>query len=175
MPEVLRERRQNPQGQPIIFKRAFGEDQTAFSYLGSNPSSLADFNNLMAGQRYGRKDWFDFFPVQEKLLDGFTGGPLLVDVGGSEGYELQCFKETFPSAKGDLVLQDLPVVIDRIQNLDSDIIRMEHDFFTPQPVKGMILTPSTSPSNIRQALAHTISGRSFTTGTTRSVAKSCRI
>ena len=175
MPEVLRDCRRNPRGKPIIFKRAFGEDQTAFSYLGSNPSSLADFNNLMAGQRYGRKDWFDFFPVQEKLLHDFRGGPLLVDVGGSEGYELQCFKETFPSAKGDLFLQDLPVVIDRIQNLDSDIIRMKHDFFTPQPVKGMNLTPSTSPSNVEQALVHIISDRSFTTGTTRSVAQFCRI
>lgn len=136
MPEVLSETRQNPEGDPVVFQRAFGKDQTAFSFLGSHPAILGDFNNLMAGQRYGRKEWFEFFAVEERLLNVSVDGALLVDVGGAEGYELQSFKKAFPQAKGDLVLQDLPPVIDRIQTLDESIVRMKHDFFTPQQVIG---------------------------------------
>jgi hypothetical protein len=35
------------------------------------------------------------------------------------------------------VLQDLPEVIDTIQELNPKIERMHHDFHTEQPVKGM--------------------------------------
>jgi hypothetical protein len=125
----------NPSNDPITFKAAFGAKHNAFTWLGSHPDTLADFNEMMKAQRSSRKEWYDFFPVQANLLDGFEGGPLLVDIGGAQGYELQCFKDKFHE-KGDLVLQDLPHVIDSIQTLDPEIKRMKHDFFTEQPIKG---------------------------------------
>ncbi len=137
MPETLSKTEwKNPSGQPAIFKQAFGQASHPFSYLGTHPSTLTDFNNLMAGQRYNRLNWFDFFPIKERLLDAFEGGPLLVDVGGAQGFELESFKSRFPHVKGDLVLQDLPETIDSITNLESSISRMKHDFLTPQPVQG---------------------------------------
>jgi hypothetical protein len=33
-------------------------------------------------------------------------------------------------------VQDLPLVIDGIKQLDSSIERMKHDFHTEQPLKG---------------------------------------
>lgn len=41
-----------------------------------------------------------------------------------------------PNAPGRLVLQDLPSVIDRIDQLDVSIERMKHDFYAEQPLKG---------------------------------------
>jgi len=138
MPEALADFKwKSPTGDPTIFQKAFGPGTTVFSHLGSHSSSLVDFNNLMAGQRFNRLNWFDFFPVQDNLLKGAeeSGSPLLVDIGGAQGFELQQFKNRFPSAQGQLILQDLPFVIDSITDLDEAIVRMKHDFFTPQPVK----------------------------------------
>jgi hypothetical protein len=45
-------------------------------------------------------------------------------------------RRKYPNAPGRLVLQDLPVVINAIQQLDPKIERMTHDFYTEQPVKG---------------------------------------
>jgi hypothetical protein len=126
----------NPTGAPTVFKEAFGQDSHPFPYLGAHPSSLADFNNLMAGQRFNRVNWFDFFPVEEQLLKGMGPDVLLVDIGGAQGFELQSFQSRFPHAQGELVLQDLPDTIDSITDLDSSIRREKHNFFTPQPVKG---------------------------------------
>jgi hypothetical protein len=93
----------------------------------------------MEGSRDEIPHWADWFPVQEQLLDGaLDNHPLLVDVGGNRGHELVGFKEKFPLGPGKLVLEDLPSVIEDIQNLDSDIQRVKHDFFNPQPVKGLL-------------------------------------
>lgn len=81
----------------------------------------------------------DFFPVQEKLLNGFDqseDATLLVDIGGSFGHDIGEFRRKFPDAPGRLVLQDLPVVIDQITKLDEKIERTKYDFFTEQPIKG---------------------------------------
>lgn len=129
----------NPSTDPVTFKTAFGADQDFFRWLGTHPKTLGDFNEMMKAQRASRQEWYNFFPVQASLLNGFEGGPLLVDVGGAQGYELQCFRERYPQAKGHLILQDLPHVIDSIQDLSPEIRRMKHDFFTEQPVKGMDL------------------------------------
>ena len=139
LPEALKDLGwKNPSGEPAIFQKAFGPEMNAFKFLGSHPSSLTDFNNLMAGQRFNRRDWFELFPVKERLLNikGDDSAPLLVDVGGAQGFELQQFRKRFPEAKGQLVLQDLPATIESITELDKSIVEMKHDFFTPQPVKG---------------------------------------
>lgn len=91
----------------------------------------------MEGSQANTAHWADWFPVQERLLDGVVAeSPLLVDVGGGRGHELVGFKERFPSATGQLVLEDLPSVLDGIRSLDGDIQKVNHDFFKPQPIKG---------------------------------------
>lgn len=95
----------------------------------------------MGGYRQGRPSWMDagFFPVQEKLIDNLEQSKdavLLVDIGGSFGHDIGEFHRKFPDAPGQLILQDLPVVIDQVTTLDSKIQRMKYDFFTEQPIKG---------------------------------------
>ncbi|KIX07836.1 uncharacterized protein Z518_02490 [Rhinocladiella mackenziei CBS 650.93] len=104
----------------------------------------------MAGQRFNRIDWFDFFPVKDRLLQGLDGANvLLVDVGGGRGHRLQRFRSRFPddTRTTTLVLQDLPDVIDAADDLDEGIVKMAHDFFTLQPIKG-------EPSSLSSSIAH---------------------
>ncbi|GAB1217109.1 hypothetical protein ATERTT37_006332 [Aspergillus terreus] len=71
----------------------------------------------------------------ERLLEGLEDGPFLVDVGGGHGHELLGFRQRFPDVPGQLVLEDLPEVIDGLESLDPEIKRVKHDFFQPQPVR----------------------------------------
>ena len=77
--------------------------------------------------------------MEERLLKDAKADDnavLMVDIAGGRGHYLAAFKERFPHAKGRMVLQEVPNVIDDAQNLDSSIERMEHDMFEPQPIKG---------------------------------------
>ncbi|KAL2017577.1 hypothetical protein VTK56DRAFT_1950 [Thermocarpiscus australiensis] len=101
-----------------------------------------EFNNHMGGYSHGRPKWTDpgFYPVQERLIDGFgasaADAALLVDIGGNLGHDLEGFLRRFPTAPGRLVLQGLGHVIGAIQSLDERIERVVYDFHTPQPVRG---------------------------------------
>ena len=106
-----------------------------------HPKQMANFNECMAGQRLNRSDWFNFPVVEDILLKGYKGGdaPLLVDIGGNRGFDLEGLKKRYPRIheNGKLILQDLPQVLADISKLDEEITRMPYDFYTPQPVKGM--------------------------------------
>lgn len=81
------------------------------------------------------------YPVKDRLIERMNVGgssSALVDVGGGMGQTLEDFRVHVPEYTGELVLQDLPEVIEvaRRQGLDARISLQAHDFFTPQPVKG---------------------------------------
>ncbi|KAJ2902791.1 hypothetical protein MKZ38_000072 [Zalerion maritima] len=102
-----------------------------------------DFGLHMGGYRQGRPSWMDpgFFPVQERLVEGFDSSSssdpvMLVDIGGSHGHDVDEFRRKWPEVPGRLIVQDLPPVIGAIDELDAKIERMEYDFHTEQPVKG---------------------------------------
>ena len=89
--------------------------------------------------RLGRGDeWFEFYPVEEKLRNDRTrqADALLVDIGGGLSHDLMAFKARYPDLQGRLILQDLPAAIDDIKDLAPGIEAMKYDFFTPQPVEG---------------------------------------
>lgn len=92
----------------------------------------------MEGYHVEFAHWTDWFPVEERLLEGaLADQPLLVDVGGGRGHDLVVFKERFPVVPQQLVLEDLPSVIKDTEYLDDGIRRVGHDFFKPQPIEGL--------------------------------------
>lgn len=101
---------------------------------------MSNFNDCMAAQYLTRAGWFNLCSVQKVLMNEYKGGnePLIVDIGGNRGHDLQRLRDLFPETrgKGRLILQDQPHVLADIHDLDEDIVRMEYDFFTPQPIKG---------------------------------------
>jgi hypothetical protein len=91
----------------------------------------------------------DFFPVQERLIKDAKSeedAVFVVDVGGSIGHDLAEFAKKHSNAPGRLVLQDLPAVLGQIDSLDERIERMAYDFYTEQPLKGMV-----PPAVVRQS------------------------
>ncbi|EPE28805.1 S-adenosyl-L-methionine-dependent methyltransferase [Glarea lozoyensis ATCC 20868] len=126
----------SPQG---VFEHTFSTPLPMFPWLQAHPNHMKDFGDLMMGQQMGRVPWFDVADVDQVLFESKGGEKkdevLLVDVGGGRGYDLQAFKTRFPDGDGKLVLQDLPMVVEDIQDLDEAVVRQVHDFFTPQPVR----------------------------------------
>lgn len=152
MPEFLAKTSfKNPEGPMGNFQSAFNTELQMFPWLMEHPQQMSNFNDLMMGQRMNRIEWFNFADVDSILLNGFgettENATLLVDVGGGRGHDLEAFRNRFPDAKGSLILQDLPPVIDDIKELHVDIMRTKHDFFTPQSVEGLSFSNSTFPAS----------------------------
>ncbi|KAJ5716130.1 hypothetical protein N7493_008041 [Penicillium malachiteum] len=125
-------------GAITLFKYAHGTD-LIFGLLEKNAEQKQAFDDYMAARRVSdMPQWFEIFPIAEYLgfLREDPSAALMVDVGGGPGQELARFKERYPEIPGRFVLQDLPVTLNRIDNLPDGIEAMEYDFFTPQPVKG---------------------------------------
>lgn len=55
---------------------------------------------------------------------------------GGRGYDFEKFRATFGDVAKRLIVQDLPKVIENVQNLDACIERMANDFTAAQPVHG---------------------------------------
>jgi hypothetical protein len=115
-----------------------------FDYIQKNPPYDDYFNKHMGGYHQGRPSWMDdgFYPVQQRLVDGFDtsdiNAVLLVDIGGNVGHDIDEFRRKHPDAPGRLVLQDLPIVIDQIKDLEAMVEPMAYDFLNEQPIKGEI-------------------------------------
>lgn len=118
-----------------IFQDAKGFKGTLFDYYDSHPVQSASFNHIMGGVMAHQAGMLDIYPP-ERLLEGASAeGPLLVDVGGNVGHDIEKFLARLPTVAARLVLQDLPSVI-RLAKCPSSVQVMEHDFFTPQPIRG---------------------------------------
>ena len=111
-------------------------DGSFFAFLGQHPEFAQTWNEMMAAYTADVRTWLDFYPVAEMLPDVQSDDhPLLVDVGGGLGQDIERFRKRFPTAKGKVYLQDKPDVIEKARQV-AGVQNMAHDFFTPQPVKG---------------------------------------
>ena len=122
----------------------FGHDTKApfWMYLGEHPELLQCFNNYMTGYRQGKQSWVEpnFYPVDLQLGSNVNldqDAVLLVDVGGGLGHDLEELKAKHPKLLGKLILQDRQEVISQIKELSPGIEATVHDFFAPQPIKGI--------------------------------------
>jgi len=164
------------------FQDAYHTEDNLFEWFPKHPEDLDFFNLWMTGQREGRANWLDFFPLKDKLLDGFKGGDnavMFIDVGGARGHEVEAIKTKFPDVPGKFVLQDLPDTIKQALPV-PEMQAVAHDFFTEQPIKGWssrwpqdpspALSPRAprlllfAPTDILQAPSATTSATSYTIG-----------
>ena len=126
------------------FQRGFDTKLHFFEWLGQNPTAAIQFNNHMSAYHQGRPSWMDvgFFdvPALYKGVDIGSEDALIVDVGGSVGHDISEFRRKWPDAPGRLVIEDLPPVISQAKamSLHPTVELVEHDFFTEQPIKGML-------------------------------------
>jgi hypothetical protein len=120
-----------------------GSSETLFEVLARHPQAAQTFNNLMIGaaeekEVFTEKSTYD---VRARLLDGFAGGVLLVDIGGGVGHDLEKFRKAIGPHDGDLILQDQEAVLANAV-VKPPVKTMVHDFFTPQPIHGSLAARS---------------------------------
>ena len=146
MPTFLEQTKyRNPLGSPHgPFQFAFSTNSGIFEFLNERPERLSAFNTFLEGHRANRTPWFQYYPVSNFVDDDMQdeNAVLIVDVGGGRGHELLAFKKAFPDQRGRLIVQDLSQTIDDIDHLTRGVESMKYDFFTPQPIKGLITSTS---------------------------------
>lgn len=129
-------------GKDCAFQRGFRTDLHFFEFMKENPEAASQFNNHMSVYHQGRPSWMDvgFYDVPSLFSNVAQDDVLLVDVGGSMGHDLSEFRRKWSDAPGRLILQDLPDVVAQAKSgqLHPSIEAMEHDFFTEQPIKGIV-------------------------------------
>lgn len=119
------------------FQYATGSKRHYFDFLATQPHYQQAFNTVMKmPERRRGQDWFDFFPVEEKLSVRQGSDSLLVDIGGNQGRDITEFNKRFPDLRGKLVLEDLPAVVCSGSNLPPNVQVQGYNFFDEQPVKG---------------------------------------
>lgn len=142
VPEFLRLNNfQNPEGATTgAMQYAEGINETIWTWLPQHPEKLDSCNTFMEADRGSRPSWLEWFPTAERLLEGAqvksNEDVLMVDMAGGRGHDLAAFSERFPDAKGRLVLEDLPHVLDESTVDTSRIEKLPFDLFKPQPVQG---------------------------------------
>ncbi|KAM3065051.1 hypothetical protein ACMFMG_006185 [Clarireedia jacksonii] len=138
MPEYLRSTSfNNVSGALGPFQHCKNTQLGMYPWLSQDPILLAHFQQFMRGQQSARGNWFDRLDPNRLFLDSANHEtPLLVDVTGGIGHDIEAFHKKYPQSKGRLVLQDLPSVIANIKQLDDAISRVPHDFFQAQPITG---------------------------------------
>lgn len=112
-----------------------------FEFLLKNPDRFKNFNDAMQARSSQTSLPYDLFPFKEELgaVETTDETVLLVDVGSGIGQATLAIREACQDVKGKIVMQDQKAVIEGIAApLPTGVVGMAHDFFTPQPVKGML-------------------------------------
>ncbi|KAI0481331.1 S-adenosyl-L-methionine-dependent methyltransferase [Xylariaceae sp. FL0804] len=120
-----------------VFQYTKGFKGSLFDYYDKNPVEGASFNNMMGGVMANQAGMLDIYPF-EQLNDSLPADsptPLLVDVGGNVGHDINKFLSKQPALASRLALQDRPDVV-QLAKCPDTVKVMAHDFFTPQPIKG---------------------------------------
>ena len=105
-----------------------------FQYYDVHSREGKTFNNIMGGVMARQAGWLDIFD-HTTLLDADHSKPLLVDIGGNLGHDIERFRSVHPHTAARLYLEDRPEVVQHSPCPDP-VNKLGHDFFTPQPIKG---------------------------------------
>ena len=123
-----------------VFQDAWKTELGAFESFEHHPQERQFFNSFMASRRKRVETWLSVYPVEEEIRDWDPNFPVYVKVGGNIGYQCAEFKAKYPWAPGRVILQDLPHSIESALQTPG-VENMAHDFFQPQPVKGLTAVP----------------------------------
>jgi hypothetical protein len=145
---------------PPAYDFAVGEE--LWDTLKNNPLQKKGFDDAMTttNQTFGIP-WCLKYPIEEKLArsrqangtvvndtdSSLPSIPVIVDIGGNQGVDLQHFVKMYPQIDARLVLQDLPETLQGIPPgfLNPKIEQMAYNFFEKQPIKGLSINPMDIP------------------------------
>ncbi|KAL4811804.1 O-methyltransferase [Aspergillus spinulosporus] len=117
---------------------AMNREEVIWEWFSADPERLHLSNSFMEADRGSRPSWVEWCPLPEQLVKAFDGGAddvFMVDVAGGRGHDLKTFRDKFPDAKGQFILEDLGHVIE--QSVDGlRAKKIAFDLFKEQPIKG---------------------------------------
>lgn len=134
---------------PYCFAHQTG-NKTMWQHIGQYPERLATFNFGMGAQSEAAAWTAKIFPFKSELSQNKTDDDtvLLIDIGGGKGHITKQIKELVGDIKGRIILQERPEVISEISDPLPGVDVMEYDFFTPEPVEGMIIAMLECSANL---------------------------
>lgn len=122
---------------------AYNTTKTYFEILEANPKMGDQFHHAMQGvQKIAQKPSPQTYPFDQVLQPDPSSGALrtIVDVGGGSGHWMRAIKSAYPNLRFKAVVQDTPsnVATATRDKCSQDLIQYQaHDFFTPQPIRGI--------------------------------------
>ncbi|OJI80340.1 hypothetical protein ASPTUDRAFT_937004 [Aspergillus tubingensis CBS 134.48] len=117
----------------VAFQYAKDYRGDMFDYFTSHPREGASFNHVMGGVMAHQAGWLEIIPAENFMNGSDPNGPMVVDVGGNIGHDIEKFRQVYPETAQRLYLQDLPAVV-KFAKCPDPVNKMAHDFFQPQPV-----------------------------------------
>ena len=84
----------------------FAHGMSLWELFRTDPETLSDFSLYLSGRREDMVGgWFDIWPAKTRISELLADSPddkrpLVVDVGGNVGYDLQAFQERSQNSKG---------------------------------------------------------------------------
>jgi hypothetical protein len=116
------------------------DGKTTWEIMAQYPERMKVFQQGLGSQEA-------LFPVSGLYdfgkLNTADSRPILVDVGGGQGHAIVNILDHHKELAAEkMILQDLPEVIELAkasETLPKGVVKMEHDFFKEQPVKGWLV------------------------------------
>lgn len=155
---------------PYTFAHRTGGKEM-WAHMAQFPDRQANSNRAMKARSFDGVWSIGLYPFAERLAELSSPSddddtPLVVDVGGGAGHTSKTIRELCAGVKGRIVLQDRAEVVEDAPKIEG-VVSMPHDFFEPQPVKGMTryicFVPSSSPYSIICAVKGEVTLRELTT------------
>lgn len=129
-------------------------DQDLLKWLESHPDYSVNFNMWMSTQRKTKPIFLDVLDFPSKIGPSDESTVLFVDIGGSRGHQSIAVRQPYPDLPGRIIVQDIPRVVAEVTANPlpgfENIEIIEHDRFTPQPLKLRPRMPAQVPPRARQ-------------------------
>ena len=116
-------------------QKAFKTELPFFSWMLTQPKTLAHFNQYMSVHHTGKRSWLEVYPLEEKIEGLKPEQVFFVDVGGGIGTQSIALRKKHPDPKVKVVLEDTPdTVAQAVAYPDVEILAQ--DLFDPQAITG---------------------------------------
>ncbi|KAK7403402.1 hypothetical protein QQX98_010815 [Neonectria punicea] len=122
-----------------IFQKAFGTNLSCYEYLVHEPKLQGYMQDAMKLHQ-PEGDWLSVLPLDDEVKKWQVSDPdrvLFVDIGGGMGHQCIRLREKYPDVPGRVILQDMPITVDRIPKpMPHGIEAMPYNFDEPQQIKN---------------------------------------
>lgn len=132
------------------FQAGHNTDLSLFPWFQQRPELGPDFLNWMNSHCSDLPRFYDSYGIKQELWQNADADTILfVDVGGAHGHQTLGLKQKYPDQPGRFILQDQEFVVEQVKatplpGFDGIEVQV-HDFFTPQPLKGVPSVVKHSP------------------------------